>query len=177
MLTWVVFSCGRGVTSVSIHYLVCGWKLWHFRSAEFSFDEAGGQRSKLDSSGWGKVQFIWNVYLSIAPPDRVMKFVLVVFSGRNKKWNTAAEMENKNRIFWRFQQHCRGHLDWNWSHAEGRIWVLWRILRFLQWYLKGDCIMKNSVFWYKKSMKKISHVILNIHFNRARICQVYCNIL
>lgn len=89
MLILVIVSWDRLVTSVVIHYLVCGWQLWHFRSSEFNFDEAGGQRSKLDSSGWAKVQpLIWYVCLSItlttwqsyeACPHRVPR----------KKWNIA----------------------------------------------------------------------------------------
>lgn len=53
--TWTL-SKGFYVVSVAIHYLVCGWQLWYFKSSEFSLDEAGGQRPKLDSSGWAKVQ-------------------------------------------------------------------------------------------------------------------------
>lgn len=36
--------------------------------------------------------------------------------------------------------------------------------------------MKGVRLWYKKSLKKISQVISNVPFNRAGICQVFCNI-
>lgn len=36
--------------------------------------------------------------------------------------------------------------------------------------------MKEFRFLYKKSLKKISQVISNVHFDRASIPQVFCNI-
>lgn len=94
-------------------------------------------------------------------------------SALRKKWSIAAEMENKNRIFWKFPQHSRGHLDWDWSHTESRIWILRDSLRFWQWYLKGGCVMKDFKFLYKKGLEKISQVISNIRFNRAKYVKYF----